>query len=109
VAGVKKAMNVFSKKKKDKDKEKRGKEEEEEEESERGDSESRRKWLKVMMTAGDGWRYAKEWLFCLKLISSPFSDPPDVKVRAVEGLHGIDYLAESSIGPFPTFTLKECI
>ena len=45
---MKKAMNVFSKKKKDKDKDRKGKEEEEEEEG--GDSESRRKWLKVMMT-----------------------------------------------------------
>ena len=58
VAGVKKAMNVFSKKKKEKEKDKKGKEEEEEEGEKGGDSESRRKWLKVMMTNADGWRYS---------------------------------------------------
>jgi hypothetical protein len=52
VAGVQKAFSVFSKKKK----EKKGEKEEEEEEIEKG--EARRKWLQVMMTRPDGWRYS---------------------------------------------------
>ena len=102
VAGVKKAMNVFSKKKKEKEKDKKGKEEEEEEEGEKGgDSESRRKWLKVMMTNADGWRYALIHIHVVTCEYVLFSDPAGLKVRAVEGLHGIDYLAESSIGTLP--------
>ena len=50
-AGMQKAISVFSKKEKKKEKKMR----EEEEEEEDGDS-SRRKWLKFMMTAPDGWR-----------------------------------------------------
>ena len=70
-AGMQKAFSVFKKKKeKEKEKEKEKKrgrssselKEEEEEEEEGGgggggEKESRRRWLKYMMTANDGWRY----------------------------------------------------
>jgi ankyrin repeat protein/pimeloyl-ACP methyl ester carboxylesterase len=42
--------------------------------------EKRRKWIEHMTLSNDG-----------------FSDPPGIKVRAVQGLHGIDYLATVSM------------
>jgi len=37
------------------------------------------------------------------------SDPPGVKVRAVNGLHGIDYLAESSIAKKASYVFGHVI
>uniref|UniRef100_A0A7S4K8A7 Phospholipid:diacylglycerol acyltransferase n=1 Tax=Paramoeba aestuarina TaxID=180227 RepID=A0A7S4K8A7_9EUKA len=87
-AGMQKFSNKFtSKKKKSKDLKE---DEEEEEEEGRG---GRRKWLHMMMPSPtDGW-----------------SDPPGIKVRAVEGLHGIDYLAESAVAKKSSYVFGHVI
>ena len=49
MAGMQKGMDVFAKRKK----EKKSKEDEDDDDNDM----TRRRWLKVMMTANDGWRY----------------------------------------------------
>ena len=83
VAGMQKAMTLWRGRKKKEDKQSSlvdALEEEVEAVAASNGGESRRKWLAMMMTQSDG-----------------YSDPPGVKVRPVEGLHGIDFLAETAI------------
>jgi hypothetical protein len=80
-ATMQKAFRVFSLKKKDKKdkKEKKkekgndveeGREEDIEEEEGGGEMEKRRRWLKYMMTAPDGWRYQRMGVIIYMLIQS---------------------------------------
>eukprot|EP00211_Chloroparvula_japonica_P000658 CAMPEP_0119157688 /NCGR_PEP_ID=MMETSP1310-20130426/52882_1 /TAXON_ID=464262 /ORGANISM="Genus nov. species nov., Strain RCC2339" /LENGTH=1683 /DNA_ID=CAMNT_0007150307 /DNA_START=39 /DNA_END=5090 /DNA_ORIENTATION=+ len=100
-AGMQKALSVFSSSKKKKDK-KFGHSAEhssqtsvlddDDESMQRTSSDSRRKWLNMMMPAPDGW-----------------SDPPGIKIRPVEGLHAIDYLAESPLAKKASYVFGHVI
>jgi hypothetical protein len=56
------------------------------------DAEKRRKWIDHMTLAADG-----------------VSDPPGIKVRPVEGLHAIDYLATWSMAKAPSYVFAHLI
>ena len=43
------------------------------------------------------------------LSSDGYSDPPGIRVRPVQGLHGIDYLASSPLAKAPSYVFGHVI
>jgi hypothetical protein len=61
-------------------------------EGDRDTAEKRRRWIEHMTLGNDG-----------------VSDPPNIKVRAVQGLHAIDYLATVSVARAPSYVFAHMI